>query len=81
MENIKQLSVLKTCGGTLQVTIIPVEDSSFIINQIEAAVNNENITLMDVQDIFINRNNRNCLITRLENFNKVFSLRENLNAA
>ena len=59
MESMKEILVLKGCSGSLQVTTISVEDSSYIINQIEKAVENENMNLMDVQDIFINnfRNN------------------------
>ena len=52
--NETQILVLKEQDGYLQVTSIPIEDASFIINEINAAVENPNKTLLDVQFVFFN---------------------------
>ena len=52
--NETQILVLKEQDGYLQVSSMPIEDSSFIINEINAAVENPNKTLLDVQSVFLN---------------------------
>ena len=55
--NETQILVLKEHGGYLQVSSIPIEDCSFIINEINSAVKNPKKTLLDVQCIFLNNFN------------------------
>lgn len=52
--NKKEILALKSVNGLLNVVRIPVEDSSFIIKELENAVNNPNKTLMDLQSLFLN---------------------------
>lgn len=56
MEKINEthILVLKEHNGIFQVISMPIDDSSFIINEIEASVDNPNKTLLDVQSEFLN---------------------------
>ena len=54
MVNESQVLVLKECGGYLQVSSLPVEDSAYILNELKNAVENPNKTLLDVQSMFLN---------------------------
>lgn len=50
--NRKEILTLKNVNGLLNVVRIPVEDSSFIIKELENAKENPNKTLMDMQSLF-----------------------------
>lgn len=56
MEKINEthILVLKEHNGIFQVALMPIDDSSFIINEIKASVDNPNKTLLDVQSEFLN---------------------------
>lgn len=56
MEKINEthILILKEHNGIFQVSSMPIEDSSFIINEIKASVDNPNKTLLDVQSVFLN---------------------------
>lgn len=54
MINESQILVLKENNGILEVVTEPIEDCSFIINEIDNATDNPNKTLMDVQSLFLN---------------------------
>lgn len=51
--NRKEILTLKNVNGLLNVVRIPVEDSSFIIKELENAKDNPNKTLMDMQSLFL----------------------------
>ncbi len=55
MINESQVLVLKDCGGYLQVSTIPVEDSQFVLKELSDAAENPNKTLLDVQSMFLNK--------------------------
>lgn len=61
MEQINEthILVLKVQNGVFQVASVPLEDTSFVINELNAAADNPNKTLMDVQSVF--QNNFQCL--------------------
>lgn len=56
MEKINEthILVLKEHNGIFQVASMPIDDSSFIISEIKASVDNPNKTLLDVQSEFLN---------------------------
>lgn len=51
--NETHILTLKEMDGRLQISSLPLEDCSFIENEINAAVENPNKTLLDVQSLFI----------------------------
>lgn len=52
--NKKEILTLKKVNGLLEVARIPIEDSSYLVNQLNDAKNNPNKTLMDLQSLFLN---------------------------
>ena len=55
--NETHILVLKEVDRNLQVLSVPIEDCSFIVNEINAAVENTNKTMLDIQSLFFNNFN------------------------
>ena len=55
--NETHILVLKEVYRNLQVLSVPIEDCSFIVNEINAAVENTNKTMLDIQSLFFNNFN------------------------